>query len=340
MTLARQLALRLGLFILLLLAVSMITFGAMNLLGDPLFNILGPISGCEDAISESGESVTVESSDGLAQNCGPDQIQAVQDAKEQYYLDKSLPERYVRWLGDAVQGDFGTSFANQGESVTNIVRDKLPVSLLLMVMAQTIAVVIAIPWGVWAASRAGKASDRVSTIGSFGLVSMPNFALGIILYYVLIVRLGWFPFRYEDDDLWSRINSLFVPAITLALPISAVYQRLLRTDLITTLQDDFILMARSKGVPRRSVLFKHALRPSMFSFITVFGINAGALIGGTLVIERIFQIPGAGSEIVTAVFREDFPVVLAFVVIITAGFVLLNILVDLLYSILDPRVRT
>ena len=98
--------------------------------------------------------------------------------------------------------------------------------------------------------------------------------------------------------------------------------------------------ARSKGVPRRTVLFKHALRPSMFSFITVFGINAGALIGGTLVIEQIFQIPGAGSEIVTAVFREDFPVVLAFVVVITAGFVLLNILVDLLYAVLDPRVRT
>ncbi|MGI9600357.1 MAG: ABC transporter permease [Acidimicrobiales bacterium] len=337
----RQLATRLGLFVLLLLAVSMFTFGAMNLLGDPLFNILGPISGCEEAVGgEAGESVVIEGSDGTTQNCGPDQIQAVQDAKEQYYLDKSLPERYVRWLGDALQGDFGTSFANQGESVTTIVRDRLPISLLLMVMAQTIAVVIAIPWGVWAASRAGKLSDRVSTIGSFGMVSMPNFALGIILYYIFIVRLGWFPFRYEDDDIASRLNSLFIPAVTLALPIASVYQRLLRTDLITTLQEDFILMARAKGVPRRSVLFRHALRPSMFSFITVFGINAGALIGGTLVIEQIFSIPGAGSEIVTAVFREDFPVVLAFVVIITAGFVLLNILVDILYAVLDPRVRS
>ncbi len=335
-----KLGTRAGLLVLLLLAVSMITFGAMNLLGDPLFNVLGPISGCEEAISQGGESVSIESSDGSTQNCGPAQIQAVQDAKEQYYLDKSLPERYARWLGDAVQGDFGTSFANQGESVTTIVRDRLPISLLLMVMAQTIAVVIAIPWGVWAASRAGKPVDRVSTIGSFGLVSMPNFALGIILYYVFIVRLGWFPFRYDDDDIGSRLWSLLLPAITLALPIAAVYQRLLRTDLITTLQDDFILMARAKGVPKRSVLFRHALRPSMFSFITVFGINAGALIGGTLVIEQIFSIPGAGSEIVTAVFREDFPVVLAFVVIITAGFVMLNILVDLLYTVLDPRVRS
>ncbi|MDA3028423.1 MAG: ABC transporter permease, partial [Actinomycetota bacterium] len=120
---------------------------------------------------------------------------------------------------------------------------------------------------------------------------------------------------------------------------AAVYQRLLRTDLVTTLQEDFILMARSKGVPRHRVLLKHALRPSLFSFITVFGINTGALIGGSLIVETIFRVPGLGSSIVEAILREDFPVVLAIVMIATTTFVLVNIAVDLLYSVLDPRVR-
>ena len=128
--------------------------------------------------------------------------------------------------------------------------------------------------------------------------------------------------------------------MSLALPVAAVYQRLLRTDLITTLQEDFILTARSKGVSKRNVLLKHALRPSLFSFITIFGINTGALLGGSLIVEQIFIIPGLGSAIVEAILREDFPVVLAIVMIITAAFVIINILVDLIYSLIDPRVRS
>jgi peptide/nickel transport system permease protein len=127
--------------------------------------------------------------------------------------------------------------------------------------------------------------------------------------------------------------------LTLALPAAAVYQRLLRTDLITTLQEDFILTARAKGVARRSILFKHALRPSLFSFVTVFGLTTGSLIGGALVVESIFLIPGLGRAIVEAVLREDFPVVLAIVMIVSAIFVFLNLIVDLIYSLIDPRVR-
>jgi peptide/nickel transport system permease protein len=199
---------------------------------------------------------------------------------------------------------------------------------------------IAIPWGVWSAARANTRFDRGSTILSFGLVSLPNFALAVILLYVFGIKLDWLPDTYvASDPFLSRIHQLILPALTLALPSAAVYQRLLRTDLITTLQEDFILMARSKGVPRRRVLFRHALRPSMFSVITVFGINAGALIGGALVVESYFRIPGVGLSIVEAILREDFPVVLALVMIIATGFVVLNLFVDVLYSILDPRVR-
>jgi peptide/nickel transport system permease protein len=311
---------RIGMGALLLLAVSMLTFGAMNVLGDPLFNILGPIAGDTD---------------------NPESMAIIEAAESQYHLDKPLPERYGRWLGDFVTGDFGVQFSTDGQPpVIDLVKERLPRSLTLMVMAQVMALGIAIPWGVWAASRANTGIDRGSTILSFGLVSLPNFALAVILLYVFGVKLDWLPDTYTaSDPFLNRIHQLILPALTLALPAAAVYQRLLRTDLITTLQEDFILMARSKGVSRRRVLFRHALRPSMFSVITVFGVTAGALIGGALVVESYFRIPGVGLAIVEAILREDFPVVLALVMIIAAAFVVLNLLVDVLYSVLDPRVR-
>ena len=312
---------RLAMVVLLLLAVSMLTFTAMNVLGDPLFNILGPIAGDTE---------------------NPESVAKIQAAEEQYYLNKPLPERYVRWLGDFVQGDLGVRFASDGQPpVTDLIKERLPRSLLLMGMAQVMALAIAIPWGVLAASRANRPADKISTVSSFFLVSMPSFALAVILYYLFALRLGWFPLRYDaSDGFFARMWQLVLPAITLALPGAAVYQRLLRTDLITTLQEDFILMARAKGVSKARVLFRHALRPSMFSVITVFGINAGALVGGALVVETFFGIPGIGTAVVEAILREDFPVVLAIVMIVATGFVVLNFLVDLLYSVLDPRVRT
>jgi len=366
----------------------MLTFVAMNVLGDPLFNILGPIAGDTE---------------------NPESIAKIEAASAQYYLDKPLPERYVRWLGDFVTGDMGVRFASDGQPpVTGLIKERLPRSLVLMGMAQVMALAIAIPWGVasaagslggestgprsprflilflmkavvvgafaallfgptvtvgvavWFAvllgahqlavtnSGAKRFVDFVKRLGqnfssalSFGFISMPNFALAVFLYYVFALKLGLFPLRYDaSDPFLTRMWQLFLPALTLALPGAAVYQRLLRTDLITTLQEDFILMARAKGVSKRRVLFRHALRPSMFSVITVFGINAGALVGGALVVETFFGIPGIGTAVVEAILREDFPVVLAIVMIVAAGFVILNFLVDLLYSVLDPRVRS
>jgi len=362
---------RFGMVLLLLLAVSMLTFGAMNALGDPLFNIVGFAAGQDD----------------------PESIALVEQAKEQYYLDKSLPERYVRWLGDFVTGDMGVRFSSEGQPpVSNLIKERLPRSLLLMGMAQFMALAIAIPWGVFeASSGAGKRpgtrqagglirkvvggavaalglvfvvtnavagsfsvvgvfallvgglilAGLASTVSSFFLISLPNFALAVLLYYIFALKLDVFPLRYDaSDGFFTRMWQLTLPALTLALPGAAVYQRLLRTDLITTLQEDFILMARAKGVSRRRVLFRHALRPSMFSVVTVFGINAGALVGGALVVESYFGIPGLGRAIVEAIAQEDFPVVLAIVMIVATGFVVLNFLVDLLYSVLDPRVRS
>lgn len=311
--------------ILLLIAVSMLTFAAMTFLGDPLFNILGPVAGDTE---------------------NPENLAKINAAKEQYYLDKSVPERYVRWAGDFITGDFGVQFSTDGQPpVSGLVKERLPRTIQLTVMAQIFALAMAIPWGVFTASRANSKVDRASTVTSFMFVSLPNFALAVILFYIFALKLDWLPDTYTaTDPFWGlthghRLIQLILPAFTLALPGAAVYQRLLRTDLITTLQEDFILMARAKGVPKRRVLFGHALRPSMFSVITIFGVNAGAMIGGALVVEIYFRIPGVGTAIVEAILREDFPVVLALVMIIATAFVILNFLVDVLYTFLDPRVR-
>ncbi len=310
---------RLVMAVALLLAVSMLTFGAMNLLGDPLFNILGPAAG---------------------DRSNPESLAKIEAAEAQYHLDRPLPERYVRWLGDFATGDFGVQFSTDGQPpVTDLLGERLPRTLALTGLAQVLALALAVPWGIWSASRAASLTDRASTSVSFALVAMPNFALGVILFYVFAVKLDWFPDTY--DPTGSPLDNLYelvLPALTLALPAAAIYQRLLRTDLIATLQQDFILTARAKGVPRRQVLVRHALRPSLFSLISVVGINAGALLGGALVVEQYFRIPGIGSAVVEAMIREDFPVVLAVVMITAAGFIVFNLAVDVLYSILDPRV--
>ncbi|MGB0763437.1 MAG: ABC transporter permease [Acidimicrobiales bacterium] len=309
----------------LLLVVSMVTFGAMNFLGDPLFNILGPVAADVD---------------------NPDSLKAIEEAKAQYHLDKSLPERWARWAWDFVRGDFGVQFSSSGQPpVSNLIKERLPRTLELMAVSQLIAVGLAIPWSVMAASRANRRSDKASTVTAFAFVSLPSFAMAVILFYFFAVQLDFFPDTYvATDPFWGfthdhRLIQLILPAMTLGLGSAAGYQRLLRSDLITTLQEDFILMARSKGVSKRRVLYSHALRPSLFSLITLLAINIGYMIGGSLVVEQFFRIPGIGSAVVEATLREDFPVVLAVVMLVSTAFMVFNFLADYLYTIIDPRVR-
>jgi peptide/nickel transport system permease protein len=311
---------RVALAILLLLAVSMLTFGALNILGDPLFNILGPVAGDVN---------------------NPDSIKMIALAKKEFNLDQSLPVRYFIWLSDFVRGDFGVTFSSTGQPpVSGVVSERLPRTISLVFLAQMFAVLVSIPWAIIAAARAGKISDRISTINAFFLVAMPNFAIAVILKFVFSLKLGWTPITYvADDPLQSRLFQLLLPSLTIGLPVAAVYQRLLRSDLITTLQQDFILLARTKGLSKTRILFVHALRPSLFSFITVVGLNTGALIGGSIVAETVFRIPGIGSTLVESIFRNDFPVVLAIVMIVASGFVVINLLVDFAYTLIDPRVR-
>lgn len=309
---------RLARMLLVILAVTFLAFAALNFLGDPLFNILGP---------------------AIAEGTGEENAALRAEAREEFHLDDPFVVRYGLWLGDLVQGDFGRSFQN-GTSVSTLVGQSIPITILLMILAQIIAIVVSVPWALATASRAYKPSDRISTIVSFGMLGIPVFALSVAMFWLFSVRFDIFPTRYSDDSFFDRIWSLTLPAVVLAIPLIAVYQRLLRTDLISTLQEDFIAMARAKGLSKWRILFRHALRPSLFSLITVFGIQTGALIGGSLVVETYFTLPGIGAAIVEAIIRDDFPVVLAVIVIITVIFVVTNFFVDLLYSVLDPRVRS
>lgn len=313
----KYVATRLVQMVLVVIAVTFLAFGAMNFLGDPLFNILGPIANEE---------------------AGPEYAEVRAQARAEYHLDDPFVIRYGRWLGDMVQGDFGRSFKNQ-TNVSTELKNKLPITMFLMVYAQVLAVIISVPWALWSASRAYRAVDKASTVVSFGMLGVPVFALSVLLFWLLAVKWQVFPTRYDDDTFASKLNSMFLAAATLAIPLVATYQRLLRTDLISTLQEDFIAVARAKGLPQWRVLFRHALRPSLFSMLTVFGIQTGALIGGSLIVEQQFSIPGIGAAVIEAIIRDDFPVVLAIVVIVSVIFVLVNFFVDLLYSFLDPRVR-
>lgn len=304
----------------LLVFVSFITFGAMNVLGDPVFNILGPVANDVD---------------------NPESRALVAAVEAEYHLDEALPVRWARWAGDFVRGDFGVQFSEDGRPpVADLIAERLPRTLLLIVLAQALALVISVPWALWSAPAAETRAGRLSTVTVFLFVAVPDFALAVILKYVFSVRLQIFPQALvPSDPLVVQAYQLLLPAFALALPSAAVYQRLLRADLLATLREDFVAAARSKGLPKWRILRTHVLRPSLSSFLTVFGISTGALLGGTLVIENVFLVPGLGRAVTEAILREDFPVVLAVVMLTAVTFIAVNLVVNLAYSAIDPRVR-
>ena len=263
--------------------------------------------------------------------------------REDLGLNESLPVQYGRWLGDFVQGDFG-SFYRQGNvtPVLERVKATAPVSLQLMLYAQTMALVFAIPLGLFTAKRAGTVWDKATNTTAFALLAVPNFVLGLVLAYVVGVELEWLPpqgYVRPSESLVDHARSMALPAISLAVGQIAVYMRLLRTDLVATLQQDFILMAKSKGITERRVLWRHALRPSSITLLTVAGLNVGTLIGGALIIEIIFSLDGMGRLIFEAIGERQIVAIQSLVAIIATGYVLVNFFVDILYAILDPRIR-
>jgi peptide/nickel transport system permease protein len=300
--------------VLVLVAVTLLTFFALRALGDAAELTAGP-------------------------GATPEQIQAT---SERLGLDDPLPVQYVRWVGDLLTGDLGISFAFNTPTAT-LIRERLPVSLVLMLYAQILALVTAIPLAVWAAYRHDRWFDRLSNTGAFVLLSTPSLVLAVLLSLVFAARLGWFPAIGKDvglfEDPVEHIKVYTLPTITLAAGLFAGYFRLLRADMLATLQQDFMVLARAKGMPTRFLLFRHALRPSSFSLVTAAAVNIGALVGGAFIVEYLFSQPGMALLTVEAINRQDYAVVQVAVVVFAVIFVLANFAVDLLYGALDPRVR-
>jgi len=266
-------------------------------------------------------------------------------------LNKPLPEQYWHYLTGLLQGDLGKQY-NSGRPVIDLVSQSLPVSLQLMIYAQFIALFFAIPLGIFTAYRAGTRSDKAINTTGFALLALPNFVLALFLSYFVGAQLKWLPTggyapgwmdqlfdSSRSPDLWEHARYMLLPAFTLAVGQIAVYMRLLRSDMIATLQENFITMAKAKGVSNQRILWRHALRPSSLTLLTVAGLNVGTLIGGAVVIEVIYGIPGMGLKIYQAVFSKEYVELQSYVVIIAVLFVLVNFFVDFLYSVLDPRIR-
>ena len=267
--------------------------------------------------------------------------QAQAEFRAEQNLDDPLIVRYVDWLGALFSGDLGDSLI-ANVPVSDLLSQRLPVTLQLMVYATFLALIISVPLGILTAYKADSMFDKSANTIAFGLLSLPSFIVGVLLVFLFSIRLGWLPATGSTpfgEDPVEHFRRMILPTIALAVGQIAVYMRLLRTDMISTLQEDFIGVARAKGMPTRRILLRHALRPSSFSLLTVVAINVGQLIGGTIVIERIFAIPGLGSLIVESIFRRDYLVVQGCIVIVAVGFVLVNFIVDVLYAVLDPRIR-
>lgn len=261
--------------------------------------------------------------------------------REELGLNDAVLVRYGRWLAGAARGELGTSLATR-QPVGEAIASHLPVTLELLLLAQLFALALALPAGIVSAWRAESALDRMLGSAAFGLISIPSFALAIILIYFFSLRLKWLPaigFTPLSEGLWPNIRGMILPAVSIALVEFASLMGVLRGDMIATLREEFILFARAKGLPTWRILLRHALRPSCFTMLTLLGLHIGNLIGGAVIIETIFALPGIGRLLVSSIFSQDFPMVQGCVLIIAVGYVAVNFLVDVCYGLLDPRVR-
>jgi peptide/nickel transport system permease protein len=297
-----------------LLAVSLLTFLIASLLpGDLAYVILG-------------DQATPEKVEALRHDMG---------------LDQPVLIRYVGWLGHILQGDFGRSFRT-GQTVLQAVAERLPVSFELMIMAELMGLAIGVPLAIACAAKSGGAFDRFMTSTAFGMLSVPTFLSAILLIYLFAVQLHWLPatgyVTFSEDSL-GNLRFFVLPALTLALAEWPGIMRVLRSDMIATLQEDYIAFAKSKGLKPSRILFVHALKPSSLTLVTITGINIGRLIGGALIVETIFALPGIGRLLVGAIYTRDLVILQGVVLLVAAGFVIMNFIVDMLYALLDPRIR-
>jgi len=261
--------------------------------------------------------------------------------REQYGLNDPIYVQYLRWLENVVQGNMGRSITRGGRPVTELIASRLPATLFLAVASMLVAVVIAVPAGVVSAVRKGTTEDRAVTFSALAGVSVPNFWLGLVLI-LLFARWAQVlpPGNYVDPlvDPVEGLRHVILPAVTVGTAFAALIARQTRSSMLDNLSEDFVRTARAKGLPSRTVIVRHALKQSLLPVVTVAGLQFGYLLSATVVVEQVFAWPGMGRLIYRSVFQQDYPTVQGAVLVVAALFVLVNLVVDLTYSYLDPRV--
>jgi peptide/nickel transport system permease protein len=262
--------------------------------------------------------------------------------REKYRLNDPVPLQYVHWVGNVLQGDFGTSLRTE-QPVTTLLASKLPVTIELAVLALIIALLIGIPTGVICAVRKGTATDYAANVFALSGISIPHFWLGILLIMIFAVKLQWLPasgFVPLGEDVGQNLKTLILPAFVLGAGLSGVLMRHTRSAMLEVLRADYVRTARAKGLFPRTVILKHALRNALMPIVTLTTLLFGELLGGAVLTEQVFSIPGFGKMIVDAVFNRDYAVVQGVVLCVAIGFLLLNLLADVLYRLINPRLRT
>ncbi len=264
---------------------------------------------------------------------GPDATEEdIAQIRENFGLDRSLPEQYAIWLGNLLRGDFGDSFRTQRPVGGEILRT-LPATVELAAAAMAIALLLGVPIGIASALRPRSALDRGVTALSVLGISMPGFFLGLLLMLLFAAELGWLP--PTGRGTWAH---LVMPAVTLGLPYVASYARITRSNMLDVLGEDYVRTARAKGLPRRTVVYRHALVNAAIPLVTLLGIYFGRLLGGAVIVETIFAWPGMGRYMIEAIAQRDIHVVQGTILVFALSVVLVNLAVDILYGLLDPRI--
>ena len=294
----------------ILLAITFLSFGMMRIAGSDVV---------EQKMENTGETVSQE---------------IVDAAREELGLDKPFFVQYFSWLGSLLRGDMGTSYVSNKPVFSTFV-SKLPATLLLTFVSILLTVVISIPLGIWAAVRQNKVTDYVIRTASFIGNSLPNFFVSLLLMYLFAIRLGWFPVISKGVSL----QSVALPALTLAIAMSAKYLRQVRATVLDELSKDYVLGARARGVPFTTIMMKSVLKASLVTIITLLTISIGSLLGGTAIVESIFMWDGVGKMAVDAINMRDYPIIQAYVMWMAIIYVVVNLITDLSYRFLDPRIR-
>ena len=294
----------------ILLAITFLSYGMMRIAGSDVV---------EQKMENTGETVSQELIDA---------------AREELGLDKPFVVQYFTWLGNLLRGNMGTSYVSNKPVFSTFV-SKLPATLLLTVVSILLTVVISIPLGIWAAVKQNKATDYVIRTASFIGNSLPNFFVSLLLMYLFAIRLGWFPVISKGVSL----QSVALPAFTLAIAMSAKYLRQVRATVLDELSKDYVLGAKARGVPFSTTMMKSVMKASLVTIITLLTLSIGSLLGGTAIVESIFMWDGVGKMAVDAINMRDYPIIQAYVMWMAIIYVLVNLITDLSYRYLDPRIR-